>query len=242
VLASAFPHVRSYDPAFAFELAIIIQYGLQRMLVREEDLVFYITLQNEPYEMPNMPKGVEKGIIEGMYLFKKNLRKKGAKRVQLLGSGSIMMHVLGAAELLRDRYNVDADVWSVTSYNMLRREALDCERFNTFHPTHKAKVAKVTRLLEKHPGPVIAASDYMMMVPDQIARWVPGGFYSLGTDGFGRSDTREALRRHFEVDAECITVATLRQLADRGDIDRAVVAQAIEELGIDPNKPNPAYA
>ena len=241
LLASTNPAVMAYEPAFAFEIAVIVQEGLDRMYKREEDGFYYITVHNEAYAQPAMPKGVEQGVLDGMYCFKP-AESESPKKVQLLGSGSIMLEVLRAQEILDEQFGVAATVWSATSYVELRREALACERWNTLHPAETPRIPKVVTTLAGADGPVIAASDNMCAVPDQIARWVTGGLYTLGTDGFGRSDTREALRRHFEMDAEHITVAALRRLADRGELDRSKVAAAIESLGLDPDKSDPARA
>ncbi len=246
VLASTIPNLLTYDPSFAYEIAVIIQNGLERMYFNREDIFYYITLGNENYPMAPMPKGVEEGILKGLYKFKKAPRKSGSGKTMLkahiFGSGSILREALRAQEILAEKYNVAADVWSATSYKELRRDALAVERWNLLHPTQKPRVPYVTRLLEKEEGPVVAATDYMKIVPEQVTRWVPGGIFPLGTDGFGRSDTREALRRFFEVDAECITVAVLYQLAQRGEIKPERVKKAIDELGIDPGKVDPVVA
>jgi len=236
--ASSFPHVRAYEPAYAYELAVIIREGLRRMSEEQEDGIYYITLQNEQYDMPAIPKDAEQGILEGLYLLKAGKGKAKKKRVQLLGSGSILREVLRAQEILQDQFKVPADVWSATSYQQLRNDALDAERWNRLHPTDERRVPKVQQLLGDTSGPVIAASDWVQAVPEQIARWVPG-MSALGTDGFGRSDTRANLRRHFEVDAPSIVIASLSQLANRGVIDHAEVAEAISTLGVDPDKENP---
>jgi pyruvate dehydrogenase E1 component len=224
--------------AFAYELATIIENGLDRMITGGENVVYYITLQNEAYRMPSSPGSVKEGILRGIYRFKAGT--KGRRRVQLFGSGSIMLCVLKAQELLGEQFDVCADVWSVTSYTELRRDALGCERANRLHPLEQVKTPYVTSVLDGVPGPFIAASDYMKAVADQIARWVPGRFVPLGTDGFGMSDTREALRRHFEVDAESIVVAALDALRQEGQADAAELARAIGQLGIDPDKVDPA--
>ncbi len=222
---------------------MIIQNGLERMYFNREDIFYYITLGNENYPMAPMPRGAGEGILKGLYKFKPMPRKaRGGKtrlKAHLFGSGSILREALRAQEILAERYHVAADVWSATSYKELRRDALACERWNLLHPTQKPRVPYVTRLLQKEEGPVVAATDYMKIVPEQIERWVPGGLYALGTDGFGRSDTREALRRFFEVDAETMVVAVLYQLAQRGEIKLELVKKAIDELKIDPDKPDP---
>ena len=237
LLASSVPSVVSYDVAFAYELATIIEEGLHRMLANGENVVYYMTLQNEAYRMPPAPGSVREGILRGIYKFKAGTR--GRRRVQLFGSGSIMLCVLRAQELLGEQFDVCADVWSVTSYTELRRDALACERANRMHPLEQARTPYVSTALQGVKGPFVAASDYMKAVSDQIARWVPGRFVPLGTDGFGMSDTREALRRHFEVDAESIVVAALDALRQEGLADAAEVARAIGQLGIDADKVDP---
>ncbi|HVN77081.1 MAG TPA: pyruvate dehydrogenase (acetyl-transferring), homodimeric type [Thermoanaerobaculaceae bacterium] len=239
VLFSVIPCVRAYDPAFAYELAVIIKHGLRAMVDEDQDVFYYITLYNENYEMPAMPPGVEDGIVRGIYPLR---RAEGgfAHRAQLLGSGVAVREALRAAAILAERFGVGADVWSVTSYQQLRADALASERWNRLHPAEPARVPYVTAQLGGAPGPVIAASDYVKAVPDMVARFVPQGMTPLGTDGFGLSDTRAALRRHFEVDAEHIVVATLSALARAGEIPAAQVADAIIGLGIDPDRPDPA--
>jgi pyruvate dehydrogenase E1 component len=241
LLASTNPAVAAYDPAFAYEIAILIQDGVRRMVEAEENLIMYLTVHNEAHVHPAAPKGVREGVLQGLYCYKPAAKKRKL-RAQLLGSGSIICEVLRAQELLEKDYRVAADVWSATSYSELRREALSCERWNTLHPESTPRVPRVAQILEGVQGPVIAASDNMMAVPDQIARWVPGGMFSLGTDGFGRSDTRPALRRHFEIDAEHIVIATLKRLSDQGAVPASTVAKAIADLGVDAEKPDPAAA
>ncbi|MBI4576041.1 MAG: pyruvate dehydrogenase (acetyl-transferring), homodimeric type [Planctomycetes bacterium] len=238
LLASTYPHVEAWDPAYAYELAVIVRDGLHRMLKREEDVVYYLTLQNEAYAMPAMPAGAETGVLEGIYLLAPSpAPPQGAagsrRRAQLLGSGSILnQEVLRAQRILAERHAVDADVWSVTSFGRLRREALGCEEHNLLHPEATPRTPRIVEVLAEAAGPVVAATDSMKAVPDQVARWVPGGLYSLGTDGFGRSDTRAALRRHFRVDAEHIALAVLKRLADRGELGREAVRRAALELGL----------
>jgi len=241
VLASTIPNVLTYDPTFAYEIAVIVQEGIRRMYHEHEDIFYYITLGNENYPMAPLRKGVEEGILKGLYKFQEGKKVKGKKQVKahIFGSGSILREAMRAQEILAEKYNVSADVWSATSYKELRRDALEVERWNLLHPTSKQKKPYVTELLEKEEGPVVAASDYMKIVPEQIARWVPGGLYPLGTDGFGRSDSREALRRFFEVDAESIVIATLSQLSKKEKFKAADVKKAITDLGIDAEKPNP---
>jgi pyruvate dehydrogenase E1 component len=237
LLASTVPSIVAYDVAFAYELATIVEEGLRRMVVERENIIYYITIQNEAYKMPPAPEGAKEGVLRGIHKFKDG--SKGSRRVQLFGSGSILLQVLRAQELLAEKFDVRADVWSVTSYSELRRDALACERHGLFHPEEPARVPYITAVLDGVPGPFVAASDYMKAVADQVARFVPGRFVPLGTDGFGMSDTREALRRHFEVDAECITVAALNALRLEGKATAAEVVKAIESLGIDPDKVDP---
>src|SRR2546422_4056843 len=237
VLATAIPNIRAYDPAFAYETAVIVRDGIKRMLVDGEDIFYYLTLYNENYPQPPMPEGVEEGIVRGIYLFRPGDEGR-RRRVTLLGSGSIMRQVLHAQEVLQQKYDVSADVYSVTSFQQLRNEALTVERWNRLHPESEPRIPLVTSVLGGH-SPIVAASDWLKAVPDQVARWVGSPFVPLGTDGFGRSDTREALRRHFEIDAESIATASLHALALCEQYGPADVAKAIAELGIDPAKPEP---
>jgi len=241
VLASVVPNLVTYDPAYAYEIAVIIRDGLRRMYVEREDIFYYLTLYNENYKMRPMPEGSEEGILKGLYRLQEapDGAPDDAPRAQLFGSGTILEEALRAQDILARNYGVAADVWSATSYKELRRDALECERLNRLHPGDEPLVPYVTRALEGSRGPVVAVSDYMKLVPEQIARWVPNGLTPLGTDGFGRSETREALRRFFEIDAEFVVLATLARLADDGVIDASVPQRAIEELGIDRDKPNP---
>jgi pyruvate dehydrogenase E1 component len=242
LLASVIPTVRAYDPAFAYELAVIVQDGLRRMYTEGEACFYYLTVYNEMYPMPAMPAGVADGIRRGLYkLAPAAPRADGAPRVHLFGSGPILREALAAQQLLAER-GVAADVWSVTSYSELRRDALAAERWNRLHPGEAERVPYLTRMLADEPWPVIAATDYLKAVPDQVARFVPAGMLPLGTDGFGRSDTREELRRFFEIDAASIAVAALAELARRGAIDAARVRRAIEDLGVDPDQQDPAQA
>jgi pyruvate dehydrogenase E1 component len=227
----------SYDPTYAYELAVIIQDGLRRMIGEQEDIFYYITTMNENYVHPPMPKGVEDGILRGMYLLQ--VGGQGKIRAQLMGSGTILREVIGAAELLKEDFDIPTDVWSVTSFNELRRDALEVERWNHLHPDEKPRKCYVQEALADRPGPYIAATDYMKIVPDQIERWVPGHFVSLGTDGYGRSDGRAALRQHFEVDKRFIAVTALKALADDGVLDQKTVGEAIKKYGIDPDRPDP---
>ncbi len=237
VAASTVPNCRSYDPTYAYELAVIIQDGLRRMIGEQENVFYYITCMNENYVHPPMPKGIEDGILKGMYLL--DVGSQGKVRAQLLGSGTILREVLGAKELLMKDFGIPTDVWSVTSFNELRREALAVERWNQLHPESEPRQSYIEEKFSGRTGPFIAATDYMKIVPDQIQRWVPGTFVSLGTDGYGRSDARAALRQHFEVDKRYIAVTALKALADDGMLDQKTVAQAIEKYGIDPDRPDP---
>jgi pyruvate dehydrogenase E1 component len=236
--AATIPNCVSYDPTFAYEVAIIVHGGLKRMYVDDDDVYYYITVMNENYEHPAMPKGAEEGILKGIYLFKKGGKKK--LRVQLLGSGTIFREVIAAADLLKDDFGVDSDLWSVTSFNELRRQGLDVERWNMMHPTKKAKVSYVEQTLSPHAGPIIAATDYIKTYADQIRNFLPGRNYVvLGTDGFGRSDTRAQLRKHFEVNRYYVVIAALKALADEGQVPASKVNEAIKKYGVNPDKPNP---
>jgi pyruvate dehydrogenase E1 component len=239
--AIAFPTVRAYDPAYAYETAVIIFDGLKRLYEDNETAMYYITLHNENYEMPEMPTGCEEGIIRGMYKVS-SVDVEGPHRVQLFGSGAILRQALKAQKILAEKYNISSDVWSVTSYNELRRDAQECKRWNLLHPTQPPRVSYVERALEGVEGPCVASSDNVRLLAEQISEWVPGGLYSLGTDGMGRSESRGALRRHFEVDAECIVLATLYQLKKQGKCDGQCVANAVKDLGIDPEKVSALYA
>ena len=238
ILAATMPTVRAYDPAFAYEIAVIIQDGLKRMYADGEEVLYYITLYNENYGMPEMPPGVEEGILKGLYKFRKSAIDSSLK-AQIFGSGPILREALRAQKILAENYGVSADVWSATSYKSLRSDALNVRRWNMLHPSEEPKTSYVERLLESEEGVFVAVSDYMKMVPDQIAPWVPGGLTTLGTDGFGRSDTRTALRRYFEIDAETVVVATLYALAEQGHIKMKTVDRAIKDLGVDPEKLHP---
>jgi pyruvate dehydrogenase E1 component len=239
LLAYPHPNLRAYDPAFAYEIAVILQDGLKRMYVDGEDCLYYMTVGNEPYAMPAMPPGCEEGILRGIYRVREAEKAGRKPRAQLLGSGSILNEALKAQEMLRDKYGVAADVWSVTSYKALFRDGLAVERRNRLHPAGKPEVPYVRRCLGDDPGVVVAASDYVKALPYSIARWIDGPFVGLGTDGFGRSEGRDALRDFFEVDARHITVATLSALARAGRIEAAVAEKAIHELGIDPGLDDP---
>ena len=237
LMSATIPNCVSYDPTFGYELAVIIQEGLRRMVQNQEDVYYYITLMNENYSHPAMPQGAEEGILKGMYQLSKSKTK--GPRVQLMGSGVILREVIAAAELLEKDWSVAADIWSVTSFTELRREGLDIERWNLLHPDQKQKQSYVTACLTKAEGPVIASTDYMKSFADQIRNFIPQHYVVLGTDGFGRSDSREALRSFFEVDRYYVTVAALKALADEGKLPAAKAAEAIKKYGLDANKPNP---
>jgi pyruvate dehydrogenase E1 component len=242
VLASTVPTIQAYDPAFAYELAVIVQDGIRRMYEAGEDIFYYITLYNEPYAMLPMPEGGKEGILQGLYKLRPAPIKSKGSKVHLFGSGTLLREALRAQTLLAERYGLAADVWSATSYKELRRDALETERWNMLHPAAEPRRSHLEQLLQGEQGLFIAVSDYMRAVPDMISRWVPGGLFPLGTDGFGRSETRSSLRRFFEVDAEFITLAAMSRLALRGEIKPAQVEKAIRELDIDPEKVNPMRA
>ena len=240
VLALTVPNCLSYDPAFAYELAVIIEDGIRRMYVEGESVFYYLTVMNEQYEMPKMPEGAREGVLKGLYKFRATSRPKAAGRAQLFGSGAILPEVIKAADVLEAEFNVGADVWSVTSYPELYRDGHACERWNMLHPTEKPKVPYVTQCLKDAQGVFVAASDYLKALPDGIDKWLPRPLVALGTDGFGRSENRAALRDFFEVDHRYVVVATLAALAQDGKIEPAVVAKAIEKFQINPEKPDPA--
>jgi pyruvate dehydrogenase E1 component len=235
--ASTVPNCVSYDPTFAYELAVIIHDGMRRMFVEQENIFYYIAVMNENYVQPQMPQGVQAGILKGMYLLQ--VGGRGKVRATLMGSGTILRECIAAAELLEKEYGVPADVFSVTSFSELRREAIECERYNLLHPDKAPRTAYVKQCFKDREGPVIAATDYMRIVPDQIRQWVSGRYLTLGTDGYGRSDSRAALRRHFEVDRNSIAITALRALADEGKVDKVTVTKAMKDLGIDASKPDP---
>ena len=238
ILASTIPNCVSYDPAFAYELAVIIQNGMQRMYEKHEDIFYYITVMNENYQHPPMPENIQEGILRGMYLFRSGTTEK--PHVRLLGSGAILREVIAAGELLEQDFGVSSDIWSVTSFNELRREALDTGRWNTMHPDLDVKTSYVTQCTQDVDCPTIAATDYMKIYADQIREFIHGRYYVLGTDGFGRSDTRAQLRKFFEVNRYYVAVVALKALADEGAIPVTRVGEAIKKYEIDPDKPNPA--
>jgi pyruvate dehydrogenase E1 component len=237
LMAAMIPNCVSYDPTFAYELAVIMQDGLKRMIENQEDVFYYITVMNENYSHPEMPKGSEADIIKGMYSF--STSKIKGKKVQLMGSGVILREVIEAQKILESDYGVSADVWSVTSFNELRKDALEADRWNRMNPDKPQKESHVVKLLKKAEGPIIASTDYMKSFAEQIAVFLPHKFVALGTDGFGRSDSREKLRHFFEVDRHYVVVATLKALSDEGKIKSSVVTDAIKKFKLDPNKPNP---
>jgi len=239
ILASTIPNCISYDPTFAYELVVIIQNGLKRMFQDNEDIFYYLAVMNENYQHPPMPEGVEEDILKGMYLLKKGSRKK--LKVRLLGSGTILREVIAAAELLENDFGVAAEIWSATSFNELRREGLDIKRWNGLHPDKKPKDTYVESLLKGADSPVIAATDYMKIYADQIREFISAPYTVLGTDGYGRSDTRAQLRKHFEVNRYYITVTALNSLKEEGKVPASKVKEAIKKYGIDPDKPNPLY-
>ncbi|MEE9445560.1 MAG: pyruvate dehydrogenase (acetyl-transferring), homodimeric type [Cocleimonas sp.] len=240
VYAGMIPNCISYDPTFGYEMAVIIHDGMKRMYEQQEDIYYYITAMNESYVQPALPKGSEKGILKGMYLLKSGGKKK--RKVQLMGSGTILREVIEAANLLAEDWGVDADIWSCTSFNQLAREAQDIERWNRLHPLKDAKVPYITQQLKGRRGPAVAATDYIMQYAEQVRQYVPSSYTVLGTDGFGRSDTRANLRKFFEVNAQHVVVAALKALADEGTLPAGKVAEAIKKYGIDTDKTNPLYS
>ncbi len=240
LMSAMIPNCVSYDPTFAYELAVIIHDGMRRMYIEQEDVFYYLTLMNENYAHPAMPEGAEAGIIKGMYLLNgQKAQGKKKPKVQLMGSGTILREVIFAAELLEKDFGVVSDTWSVTSFTELRRDGIDCERWNMLHPEDKPRASYVEQCMAGHEGPVIAATDYMRSFADQIRNFLPRHYKVLGTDGFGRSDTRKHLREFFEVDRFYIAVAALKALADEGTIKASEVTRAIALYNINPDKPNP---
>jgi pyruvate dehydrogenase E1 component len=244
ILALPVPNILAYDPAFAYEIAVIIQDGIRRMYKDGENIFYYITVMNEPYAMPTMPagEGVKEGILKGMYKFRAATNKKAKLRAQLFGSGAILNEALRAQEILEQKYGVAADVWSVTSYKCLYTDAIECERWNRLHPDETPRVPYIAQCLKDQPGVLVAASDYLKVLPGMVSQWVPRRLAALGTDGFGRSESRTALRDFFEVDARFITITTLHELAQEGLVGEATVQNAIKDLGINPDKPNPVVS
>ncbi|MBI4485544.1 MAG: pyruvate dehydrogenase (acetyl-transferring), homodimeric type, partial [Acidobacteria bacterium] len=242
LFAMAYPNCVAYDPAFAYELAVIIQDGIRRMYIDQESIFYYLTVMNEQYAMPEMPRDVHDGILKGLYRFRAAATPDAPLRAQLFGSGAILPEVVKAQELLESKYDVAADVWSVTSYSELYRDGHACERWNMLHPGEAPRVPYVTQCLQNAPGVFVGASDYVKALPDSIDRWLPRPLVALGTDGFGRSEGRTALRDFFEVDHRYVVIATLGALAREGRIDASVVQQAIAAHNINPEKSNPAIS
>ena len=238
ILAGTIPNCISYDPTFSYEVAVIVQHGLQRMFVDQEDVYFYLTLMNENYSHPEMPMGAEEGIIKGLYRLHKTA-KPGKKHVNLMGSGTILVQALKAAEMLKEDFGVTSDIWSATSLNELARDGQDCARHNRLNPLAEPKVPYVTQQLEGAKGPVVAATDYMKNYAEQIRAFVPGRFTVLGTDGYGRSDSRVNLRRFFEVDANHIAAAAMVDLYREGAVTEKDLQLALKKYDIDGDKPNP---
>jgi pyruvate dehydrogenase E1 component len=242
VLALPVPNLLAYDPAYAYEISVIIQDGIRRMYKEGENIFYYITVMNEPYAMPTMPAGVEEGILKGMYKFRGAANKKSKLRAQLFGSGAILNEVVAAQEILEQKYGVSADVWSVTSYKCLYTDGIETERWNRLHPSTKPRVPYVKQCLEGSQGVLVAASDYLKTLPNMISKWMPGRLATLGTDGFGRSEGRTSLREFFEVDSRFITLATLHELYTDGQLEKSVLDKAVTELAINPDKPNPVIS
>jgi pyruvate dehydrogenase E1 component len=238
LLAYPVPNCITYDPAFAYELAVIIQDGIKRMYTDGESIFYYITVMNEPTDMPSMPEGSREGILRGLYPFKKS-EHKSRLHANLFGSGTIMHEVIKAAAILEEKYDVGSDIWSITSYKELYKDGNECERWNMLHPSEKQKVPYVTEMLKDAQGVFVAASDYVKAMPESISQWFPRPLMALGTDGFGRSEGRASLRDFFEVDAKHIVVATLTALMRDGKVKADAVQRAIKDLGVDANKPNP---
>jgi pyruvate dehydrogenase E1 component len=239
--AYAIPNLKAYDPAFAYEIAVIVRDGIYRMFEKQENIFYYITIMNEFYKQPVMPEGVKDGILKGMYRYKSSTTAKNGKKVHLLGSGAILNEVIKAQEILEQKYQVAADVWSVTSYKELHRDALETERWNMYHANEEPKACFLQECLAQEEGVFVAASDYLKVLPASISQWIPGRFMILGTDGYGRSDTREALRDFFEVDARHIAFAALYELVQDKKIESKVLSKAVKELDVDPNRINPVY-
>jgi pyruvate dehydrogenase E1 component len=243
ILAQTIPNCISYDPTFAHEVAVIIHDGLKRMIEQQEDVFYYITVMNENYPQPGLKQGQEEDILKGLYLLREGGRE-GKHRVQLMGSGTILREVIEAAELLKSDWGIEADIWSAPSFNLVARDGADCERWNLLHPSEPPRVAHITKSLANTTGPIVVSTDYMKLFAEQCRAYIPNGrsYKVLGTDGFGRSDTRAKLREHFEVNRYFVVISALKALADEGVLSSGVVTQAIEKYGINPNKPNPRTA
>ncbi len=238
ILALSVPNLKCYDPTFAYEIAVIIKDGMHRMYEKQEDIFYYLTVMNETYKMPPMPEGVEEGILKGMYKYSESKKKDNKLKVHLFGSGTILNESIKAQEILEEKYNVSADIWSVTSYKELYMDAIAAERVNMLNPEKKV-LPYISKMLEKETGVFIAASDYLKALPATITKWVPGEFYFLGTDGFGRSDGREQLRNFFEVDYRYITIAALYALSKEDKLKVCEVEKAVQDFGLNKDKPNP---
>ena len=236
------PNLKTYDPAFAFEQAVIVREGLRRMYQEGKDEFYYITMMNEPYEMPPMPEGCQEGIVKGMYKFSASEKQNGDAKVNLMGSGAILLEAMKAQQMLESDYGIPTDLWSVTSYKELYVDALETQRQNMLHPSAAPQQSYIEQCLEDEQGVFVAASDYIKSLPASISQWIPGRFIALGTDGFGRSDIRSALRNYFEVSAEFIVLASLYALAQDGKIDADLLTEAIKKMDIDPEKINPLFA
>jgi pyruvate dehydrogenase E1 component len=240
VLASTIPNCLSYDPTFAHEVAVIMHDGLRRMIEKQEDVFYYITLMNENYSHPGLKPGQEEGILKGLYLLQEG-GKDSKHRVQLMGSGTILREVIAAGELLRNDWGIESDVWSAPSFNLLARDGADADRWNLLHPSEPPRLPHITQCLASSTGPIVVSTDYMRIFAEQVRAYIPSGrtYKVLGTDGFGRSDSRAKLREFFEVNRHFVVIAALKALADEGSLSAGVVTQAIEKYGINPNKPNP---
>jgi pyruvate dehydrogenase E1 component len=233
------PNLKAYDPAFAYELAVIVRDGLYRMYEKQENLFYYITMMNEFYEMPPMPEGVKEGILKGIYRYKASGQSNTKAAANLLASGAILNEAVKAQQILQSKYGVAADVWSVTSYKELYANGLETDRWNMLHPAEKAKLSYLQQCFENQDAIFVAASDYLKSLPCSIAKWLPGKMIALGTDGYGRSDGRAALRNYFEIDARFIALAALYALAAEGKIKPEIPQEAIKDLDVDPEKVNP---
>lgn len=247
ILANTIPNCKAYDPAYGYEMAVVVRQGMKEMFEENRNVFYYLTIENENYAQPAMPKDCEDGIIKGMYKFESVEAKaaKGSKkgpRVQLLGSGAILNEVRAAAQMLKDDYGISSDVWSVTSYNELARDGQHVERWNLLHPDDKPRKAYVTQCLEKQQGPVVSSTDYIKLHSEQLRSFIPKTYLTLGTDGFGRSDTREKLRHFFEVDRYYVAVTALSALAKDGEVKQEQVLEAMRKYGIDRNKTNPVLS
>jgi pyruvate dehydrogenase E1 component len=244
-MATTVPTIRSYDPAWGYELAVIVQEGLRRMYAEGEEIFYYLSVYNEAYQHPAMPQqpGISEGILKGMYRLQSTDSSPGqTRRPQIFGSGTILREALRAQSILKEQFAIGSDVYSVTSYSELRREAMECQHWNDLHPNQPPRRSYLENLLTGNDGPFISTSDNVRLVADQIREWIPGEYIVLGTDGFGRSETRPELRRHFAIDAECTAWAALRGLARVGALDPAILPDALQKLAIDPEKINPLNA